>query len=156
MRASTILGGEKDDFYNDYVGGLTGARGYPFYAMGGNETLWFQASYIFPVLPRINKQILFTYIDKMYLRVYADAAWAFSDGWPGAGAAKKDAGAEIRFGLGSYYILPTAFFISGTYGLDEFEFRLDDGFVTPDGEQFVRYGKSWQWHVGVLFGFDQF
>ncbi len=156
MRASTILGGEKDDFYNDYVGGLTGARGYPFYAMGGNETLWFQVSYLFPVLPRINKQFLFTYIDKMYLRLYADAAWAWSDEWPGVGGARKDAGAEIRFGLGSYYILPTAFFISGTYGLDEFEFQLDDGFVTPDGEQFVQYGKSWQWHVGVLFGFDQF
>jgi len=155
-RATAILGAEKDDFYNDYVGGLTGARGYPFYALGGNETLWFQASYMLPLLPRINKQFFFTYIDKVYLRLYADAAWAYSDGWPGVGEAKKDAGAELRFGLGSYYILPTAFFISATYGLDEFDFQLDEGFVTPDGQQSVQYGNSWQWHVGVLFGFDQF
>ena len=155
-RYSTILGEVQDDFYNEYLGGLTGARGYPFYALGGNETLWFQASYLFPVFPRIGKQLLFTYVDKIYLRVFADAALAWSGDWPGFGESKKDAGAEIRIGLGSYYLLPTAFFISSTYGLDSFEFQLDEGFVTPDGQRFVRYGKAWQWHVGILFGFDQF
>ena len=44
LRASSILGPTVDDFYNDYVGGLIGARGYPFFALGGNETLWFQAA----------------------------------------------------------------------------------------------------------------
>ncbi len=155
MRASTILGAEKDDFYNDYVGGLTGARGYPFYALGGNETLWLQAGYTFPIFPRIKKQFLFTYIDKMYLKLYGDAAWAWSGSWPGMSNARKDVGAEVRFGLGSYYLLPTALFISATYGLDAFDFQLDEGFVTPDGATSVRYGESWQWHLGILFDFDQ-
>jgi hypothetical protein len=155
MRASTILGAEKDDFYNDYVGGLTGARGYPFYALGGNETLWLQAGYTFPIFPRIKKQFLFTYIDKMYLKLYGDAAWAWSGSWPGMTNARKDVGAEVRFGLGSYYLLPTALFISATYGLDAFDFQLDEGFVTPDGATSVRYGESWQWHLGILFDFDQ-
>jgi len=156
MRASTILGGEVDDFYNDFVGGMTGARGYPFYALGGNETWWTGVSYLFPLLPRIDRQAGFLYLDKIYGRVYADAAMAWSGPWPGFGDVRKDIGAEIRIGLGSFYILPTALFVSGTYGMDAFDFQLDEGFVTPDGQQSVRYGKEWQWHVGLLFGFDQF
>ena len=156
LRASSVIGDPVDDFYNDYVGGLTGARGYPFYALGGNETLWVQASYTFPLLPRVGKQFLFTYLDKIYARIYGDAALAWSQKWPGLENARKDAGIEMRIGLGSYYLLPTAIFVSATYGFDSFNFELDEGFVTPSGATFVTYGRDWQWHVGVLFGFDQF
>ena len=156
LRASSILGQEKDDFYNDYVGGLTGARGYPFYALGGNETLWANVSYLFPLFPRIGKQAQSFYLDKVYGRVFADAALAWSGDWPGLGQARKDVGAEIRVALGSFYLLPTALFASATYGLDAFDFQLDEGFVTPDGERVVRYGQEWQWHIGLLFDFDQF
>lgn len=156
LRASTILGSEVDDFYNDFVGGMTGARGYPFYALGGNETWWTGVSYLFPLFPRIGNHVGFLYLDKVYGRIYADAAMAWSGPWPGLDSVRKDAGAEIRIGLGSFYLLPTALFASATYGLDAFDFQLDEGFVTPDGQQSVRYGKEWQWHVGLLFGFDQF
>lgn len=156
LRASTILGGERDDFYHDYVGGLTGARGYPFYALGGNETVWANVSWLFPVFPRIGKQASAFYLDKIYARLYADAALAWSGAWPGADQIRKDVGAEIRVDLGSFYLLPTALFVSGTYGIDAFDFQLDEGFVTPDGERTVRYGHEWQWHVGLLFDFDQF
>ena len=56
--------------------------------------------------------------------------------------------------MGSFYLLPTALFVSATYGLDAFDFQLDEGFLTPSGENTVRYGQSWQWHFGILFGFD--
>jgi hypothetical protein len=155
FRTSSLLSGVADDFYNDYVGGLTGARGYPFYALGGNKTAWGQVAYTFPLAPSIRRQFLFLYLDKVYARVYADAAAAWTGKWEGASSIRKDAGAELRFGLGSFYLLPTAVFVSGTYGLDAFDFQLDEGFVTPDGRSSVRYGQSFQWHVGVLFGFDQ-
>ncbi len=153
-RLSTIVGSTVDDFFNDYVGGLVGARGYPFYALGGNETLWVQGSYTFPIVPRIHQQALFTYIDKLYGHVYADVAAAWNGPLTAPGALRKDVGAEVRLGLGSFYLLPTALFASATYGMDSFSFALDEGFLTPDGENFVRYGRSWQWHFGVLFGFD--
>jgi len=154
LRGSTILGGEVDSFFNDYVGGLIGARGYPFYALGGNETLWLQASYLLPIVPRVNRQLLFLYVDKVYARLYADAAYAWSGAWPGLDAAKKDVGAELRVGIGSFYLLPTALFVSATYGFDAFDFKLDDGFVTPEGRTTVPYGKELQWHFGILFSFD--
>lgn len=154
LRGSTILSDAVDPFFNDYVGGLTGARGYPFYALGGNETLWFQAAYHVPLVPRIGRQVLFTYVDKIYGRLYADAAMAWSGAWPGLDKVRKDVGAEVRVKLGSFYLLPTALFASATYGLDAFDFQLDEDFVTPDGQGTVRYGEEWQWHFGVLFGFD--
>ena len=154
LRASSILGKKVDDFYNDYVGGLAGARGYPFYALGGNETLWLQAAYHVPLLPDLRKQVLFAYIDKIYARLYVDAASAWSGAWPGVGEMRKDIGAEIRMKVNSFYLLPTALFFSATYGLDAFDFQLDEGFVTPDGSDTVRYGSELQWHFGVLFGFD--
>lgn len=156
VRASTILGEEVDDFYNDFVGGMTGARGYPFYALGGNETWWTGVSYLFPIAPRIGKAAQFLYLDKVYGRVFVDAAMAWSGEWPGFSEVRKDVGAEVRVGLGSFYLLPTALFVSTAYGMDSFDFELDEGFVTPDGRQSVRYGKEWQWHFGLLFGFDQF
>ncbi len=154
MSGSTVLGKTVDDFFNDYVGGLVGARGYPFYAMGGNETMWFQASYNFPLVPRINKQVMFAYFDKIYGRIYGDAAAAWNGSLNDIGSLRKDVGAELRLGMGSFYLLPTALFVSATYGLDAFDFQLDEGFLTPTGENTVRYGQSWQWHFGILFGFD--
>ncbi len=151
---SNILGKAVDDFYDDYVGGLSGARGYPFYALGGNETLWAQASYFLPLFPDIRQQLLWIYVDKAFLRVYADAAAAWTGGWPGFRAMRKDIGVELRLKLGSYYLLPTSIFLSTTYGLDAFELELDEDFVTASGQRFVRYGSEFQWHFGVLFGFD--
>ena len=153
-RGTAIVGDAVDDFYNDYVGGLTGARGYPFYALGGNKTAWFHAAYTFPLLPDLRRQFGFLYFDKVYGRIHADAAAAWSGAWSSSGGFKKDLGAELRLGLGSFYLLPTAIFVSATYGLDAFDFQLDEGFLTPDGRSFVRYGREWQWHVGILFGFD--
>ena len=154
FRGTTVLGGAVDEFFNDYAGGLIGARGYPFYALGGNETMWLQASYYVPILPNLRKQVMFLHLNKLYARVYGDAALAWSGEWPGTDNVRKDLGGELRLGISSFYLLPTALFVSATYGLDSFEIRLDEGFVTPDGSNTVRYGKELLWHFGVLFDFE--
>jgi WD40 repeat protein len=154
VQGSTILGGPVDDFFNSYVGGLTGARGYPFYGLGGNETLWFQAAYHFPIVPSIGRQFLFLYADKLFGKLYADAAMAWEGAWPGGEGVRKDIGGELRLGLGSFYLLPTSVFVSATYSLDSFDAALSEGFVTPEGARSVTYGREWLWHFGVLFDFD--
>ena len=97
---------------------------------------------------------MFLHLNKLYARVYGDAAAAWSGAWPGTDAIRTDLGAELRLSLSSFYLLPTAAFISATYGFDQFVVRLDDNFVTPDGSQFVQYGHQLLWHLGVLFEFD--
>lgn len=152
--ASGILGKDVDGFYDDYVGGLSAARGYPFYALGGNRVVWAQASYFAPLFPDIRRQFLWFYLDKAFVRMYADAAAAWNGKWPGATAIRKDVGVELRLKLGSYYLFPTALFLSATYGMDSFDLELDEDFVTPTGNRFVHYGSEVRWHFGMLFGFD--
>lgn len=154
VKGSTIVGDEVDSFFNDYVGGLVGARGYPFYALGGNETLWLQGAYTFPLLPDLNRQFGFLYFDKLYARIYADAASAWTGSVTDVGSFRKDVGAELRLGLSSFYLFPTAFFASATYAIDEFDLALDEGFLTPEGQNFVTYGNEVQFHFGALFEFD--
>ncbi len=148
MRASTLFGKRADPFYFEYIGGLSGARGYPFYGLGGTETLWVQASWLFPLLPDIKRQVGPIYLDKAFMRLYADGAQV----QPESRALRKDIGAELRLMTGSYYLLPTALFVSATYGADAFEIQLDDAFITSQPS--VSYGKQVQWHFGILFGFD--
>ncbi len=153
-RLSTIIGSPVDDFFNDYIGGLIGARGYPFYSLGGNRTGWLQASYHFPIIPEFRRQVAFLYLDKLYGRLFVDAANAWSGAFPGIDDTKYDVGLELRAALGSFYILPTAVFVSGTYGLSDFDFSVDPAFVTDGTDSIVRYGKSMQYHFGVLFDFN--
>lgn len=147
-RLSTIFGKRTDSFYYDYVGGMSGARGYPFYGLGGTETLWLQTSWTVPLFPDIKRQIGPVYADKLFMRVYMDAARV----GPQSRALRKDVGGELRLMMGSYYLLPTALFVSATYGMDSFEIQLDDRFIST--QPTVRYGKQVQWHFGMLFGFD--
>jgi len=155
VKGSAIAsGGEVDDFFNDYVGGLTGARGYPFYALGGTETLWLQAAYTFPIFAQVERQVGFLYVDKVYGRLFADAASAWTGAALDPGPFRKDVGGELRVGLSSFYLFPTALFASATYALDRFDLALPEGFLTPEGERFVTYGDEWQFHFGVLFEFD--
>lgn len=148
VRASTIFGKTVDSFYYDYVGGLSGARGYPFYGLGGTETLWLQTSWTFPLMSDLKRQIGPIYVDKIFMRFYADAARVL----PESRSFRKDLGAELRIMMGSYYLLPTALFISSTYGLDSYRIQLDDAFISTQPS--IEYGQQLLWHFGVLFGFD--
>lgn len=154
LEVSSILGGPVDEFFDEYVGGLTGARGYPFYALGGNETAWAQIAYHVPILPSIGAQVGPIYADKLYGRLYADAVSTWSGRLWDVGPVRTDVGAELRLGLGTFYLVPAAFFVSGTYGLDRFEVRLDEEFVTEGTGSTVSYGGEWLWHFGLLFNFD--
>ena len=106
------------------------------------------ASWTIPVIPDIRRQIGPVYFDKVFMRLYADGARV----QPASRAIRKDVGAEFRLMMGSYYLLPTALFVSATYGVDAFQVTLDDVFVASQPS--VDYGMELQWHFGLLFGFD--
>ena len=148
LRISTSLGRRAETFYNDYIGGLSGVRGYPFYGLGGTETFWLQTSWIVPIAPDIRGQIGPVYFDKAFAKLYADAARV----GPDQTGLRRDVGLELRLKMGSYYLLPTALFVSATYGLDRYDLTLDEAFVSNVRQ--VQYGRELLWHFGVLFGFD--
>ncbi len=147
-RGGSVLGPPVDEFFDFYAGGLVGMKGYPFYALGGNEMAVLGLAYRFPLVHNIDIRILQLYFDKLYASVYADAGNAWTDYRPKAKDFKVDAGVELRLEAFSYYAYPTRIFLNAAYGFNRFDRYI------RSRDQIVTYGKEWRIYFGVLFGFD--
>jgi hypothetical protein len=148
LRAASILGPPVDDFFDFYAGGLVGMRGYPFYALGGNEIAVMGLEYRFPLIHSIDIRFMQMYFDKLYASVFANVGNAWTGKTPTLANFKKDAGVELRLESFSFYSYPTRIFLSAAYGFDRFE-----RFVQTRNTS-VTYGKEWRFYLGILFGFD--
>ena len=148
LRGGSILGGTVDDFFDFYIGGLAGMKGYPFYSLGGNEFVYTNLTYRFPMFENIDLRVLQLYFDKLYAAVYGDVGTVWTEGTLSDQKFKRDAGVELRLEAFSYYVFPTRIFFNATYGFDQFSRYIDTDGTT------VTYGKEWNFHFGVLFGFD--
>ncbi len=148
LRGGTIFGPTVDDFFDFYVGGLDGMKGYPFYSLGGNQFAYANLTYRFPVLEHIDLRVLQFYFDKLYAAAYGDVGNVWKSESILDHKFKRDAGLELRLESFSYYAFPTRVFFNATYGIDQF--TRATSIVGTD----VTYGKQWDFHFGVLFGFD--
>jgi len=146
IRAASILGHTVPDFFDFYLGGISGFRGYPFYALGGNKIAWLDVAYRFPLLENIDQRIGQLYIDKMFFSVFGDIGDAWNGSLPGMSNFKRGVGVELRIMMNSYYMYPTSFFVSAAYGFDRFQEDILNTTVT--------YGKEWHFYGGILFDFN--
>ncbi|MEE9187142.1 MAG: biopolymer transporter Tol [Bacteroidota bacterium] len=146
LRGATILGPTQDDFFDFYIGGLIGMRGYPYYALGGNEAATLNLTYRFPVLEEIDIRFLHLTFNKLYGSFIGD----FGNAWNGTQTKlsefKFSAGFELRLESWSFYTYPTRVFFGGAYGFDRFTRIINE-------EPFT-YGKEWRFYFGVLFDFE--
>jgi hypothetical protein len=149
VNAAGILGDSVDEFFDYYAGGFVGMRGYPFYAIGGNKTAYFNATYRFPIATQLDFRVLQFYFTKLYGSVFCD----IGDGWttkvPSLDQWKRDAGFELRLESYSFYAYPTRIFFSGAYGLD----RIIRN-IKVINTQTVVYGNEWRFYLGILFDFE--
>jgi len=146
LRAASILGKPVDPFYDFYVGGLIGMRGYPYFSMGGGRLAHANLTYRFPLITKIDTRISPLYLDKLYFSVFGDIGDAWNGTAPQFNKLKKDIGAELRLQAFTSYVFPTSIFFSAAYGTDSFTNR----FAGKD----VTYGKEMIYYFGMLFGFD--
>lgn len=146
VRGGSILGPTVDDFFDFYIGGFAGMRGYPFYALGGNEYATAHLAYRFPISRSINLRVLQFYFTKLYGSMFVDGGMAWNGSAPPLKQWKTDAGFELRLESFSFYVYPTRFFFSGAYGFDRFSRTINNINVT--------YGREWRFYLGVLFGFE--
>jgi Tol biopolymer transport system component len=147
VRGGSILGPPVHQFFDFYIGGLAGMKGYPFYALGGNEMALVNLAYRFLIWENIDLRVLHLYFDKLYASVFGDVGNAWT-GSPGGTRFKRDVGFEFRLESFSWYAYPTRIFFAGAYGLDSFNRFIDFNKTT------VGYGREWRFYFGVLFGFD--
>lgn len=146
LRTGTIVGPAVPDFFDFYLGGLTGMRAYPFYALSGNEVAWLNVTYRFPLFRNIDTRIGHLYIDKIYLAVHGDIGNAWNGDIPSFDTFKKGAGFEVRIKMNSFYLFPTSIFFNAAYSFDQFTTRI----LNED----ISYGKEWQFYGGLLFDFS--
>ncbi|MCH8567287.1 MAG: hypothetical protein LAT67_03445 [Balneolales bacterium] len=141
-------------FFLDYIGGFDGMRSYPFFALGGNRTAFGQVSFYQPLFTNINRQSGRFTLDKVFARFFAETG----NGWGGpldiGDNLKTGIGAELRIAVNSYYLFPSRFFISGAYGLNQFNLRIPDGFVSADQRENVTFGGEVLINFGLLFDFE--
>ncbi len=146
LRAGAILGPTVPDFFDYYLGGIIGMKGFPFYSVSGNKLLWLNAGYRFPVWKNIDKTIGQIYIDNIYFSVFGDIGNAWNGNFPSVKDFKKGAGAEIRIKMNSFYIFPTSLFFSTAYSFD--------GYTKVIRGETVSYGKRFEFYGGILFDFS--
>lgn len=148
LNSGSIIGPPVDNFFDFYIGGLTGMKGYPFYSLGGNEYFHTNLTYRFPIFTKIDFRILHIYFDKLYGSFYGDIGSAWTGGKLKDVKFKRDAGFELRLESFSWYSFPTRVFFNASYGFDKFTKSV------RDGRELVTYGKEWHFYFGVLFGFE--
>lgn len=148
LHGGTILESPVDDFFDFYLGGLVGMKGYPFYGLSGNSLASANLTYRFPLVPNIDVRLGHVYFDKLYASFYGDFGDAWTASKPKIGEFKKDAGMEVRLQAYSFYSYPTCVFFNASYGFDQFSRYIKTQNAT------VTYGKEWRFYFGILFGFD--
>ncbi len=146
LKYGTIFGPPQPKFFDFYIGGLNGMRGFPFYSLGGNEMATLNVSYRFPLFREIDYRLGLWYLDKMYFTVFGDVGNAWNEGMLKFDELKKDVGAELRMKLVSFYIFPTAVFFSWSYSFDQVEEMVNKTKVIS--------GKESRFYFGVLFDFE--
>jgi len=146
LRLASILGPTVPDFFDFYLGGLIGMKGYPFYAVSGNELAWLNITYRLPLFKNIDARLGHLYIDKLFFSVHGDFGNAWSGDIPEFNKIKKGAGVELRLKMISFYMFPTSLFFNASYSFDKFNKPVNDEIVT--------YGKEWRFYGGILFDFS--
>ncbi|MGB2869571.1 MAG: biopolymer transporter Tol [Bacteroidota bacterium] len=146
VRRGTILGERADTIFHFYAGGFIGMKGYPFYAIEGNDVATLNMAYRFPLWTHINARFLQFFFTKLYGSFFADLGNAWTGVLPSLNQWRSDAGFELRLEAFSFYSYPTRISFSGAYGFDQFTRSFQGVDVT--------YGREWRFYLGVLFGFE--
>ena len=153
-RGYSYLNKPDDFFYLDYVGGVTGLRSYPFFAVGGRSTAFARFSLLTPLFRAIDMQLGANTLDKIYAHLFFETG----NGWGGplqiGDNLKSGVGGELRIAFNRNYLMPMKLFVSTSYGLNRFSVSLPDSFVTESEDNRVTYGREFLFYFGLTFDFD--
>jgi len=135
-----------DDFFWVYMGGMDGIRGYTYYSIGGRQGALASATYRFPILRRINKQLSWLSFRDVYGGVFFEAGKAWENHLDFDGL-KRSVGGELRLMLGSYYSYPTAIQFVAARSLDWAVYQV------PVTNAETLYEPQWRYYLQVGFTF---
>jgi Tol biopolymer transport system component len=146
LRASYLDKDRIDSFYYNYLGGITGLKGYSFYSIGGTKTAMGGIYMRFPVISKTDKRFGFFNFKNLFAGVFAEAgtAWVDEEIKDAFGDLKKDVGFNIRIFGTLFYGYPMSLEYTAAYGLDK---------ISSAG---IEYGHELRNYLTVLFDFPEF
>lgn len=137
-----------DDFFYLYLGSRDGLRGYSYYSVGGAKNAMARATWRFPLVPSIERQLPVFYLKSLYGALFAEAGKAWNENTFDLRGNLKDVGYELRLDGFTFFSYPLAVTFIGAYGLDTIEY------LDPFSETVVfEEGKEWRYYGSVLFSF---
>ena len=146
LKGSYIDDDNIDSFYYNYIGGITGLKGYSFYSIGGTKTA-FGGIYIrFPLIERTDRRIGIFNFKNLFAGVFGEAgsAWVDEPFENVLKDLKKSAGINIRLFGTLFYGFPVSAEYTVAYGLDSFK------------SEGVSYGGEFRNYFTLLFDFPDF
>ncbi len=143
-----VIDNDVDDFFNLFLGGRDGLRGYSYYSMGGRKMALARLIYRFPILGRIDRQIFNLYFSSLYGGLFTEAGKAWDEDEFDLNGNKKDVGFELRLKGFSFYTYPIAASFEAAYGLNDVEYT--DPF---DLRETFYEGNKWKFYGSILFSF---
>ena len=153
-RVFSYFNNPDDYFFLDYAGGFSGMRSYPYFSIGGNTTAFGVFSWYLPLVTNMNTQIERFTMDKAYLRLFGEVG----NGWRGPldinKSLKTGVGMELRWAMNAYYLFPLKWFVSASYGFNQFDVTLPEDFITTNSSNQVTYGREVLFHFGFSFDFE--
>ncbi|MFO7810069.1 MAG: hypothetical protein R6V47_01685, partial [Candidatus Delongbacteria bacterium] len=120
LKGSYIDDDDIDSFYYNYIGGISGLKGYSFYSLGGTKTVMGGAYFRFPVIERTEKKFGFFNFKNLYAGMFFEAgsAWTDEDAGDVFKYVKKDIGFNLRLFGTLFYGHPVSIEYTAAYGLD--------------------------------------
>jgi len=136
-----LISRKADSFYNLFAGGLDGLKGYPYYSIEGRRLLQLEFAYRLPLVKFKATRVGIFNLRDLYLSLHCAAGSAWTGSSLQSAEIKKDAGAQLRLSMFSFYGYPVSVFFDAVYGLDRFTHKKQ------------LYGQEWRFYFGVLFDF---
>ncbi len=146
FKGSYIDNEDIDPFYYNYIGGITGLKGYSFYSIGGTRTAFGGIYLRFPLIGRTDKRIGFFNFKNLFAGIFGEtgSAWVEDPLEDVMKDLKMSVGMNIRLFGTLFYGFPVSAEYTLAYGLDSFE---NEG---------IAYGREFRNYFTLLFDFPDF
>lgn len=130
-----------DSFFYFFAGGLPGMKGYSYYSIEGRKMLITSLTYRAPIIPEMDRKLIFLDLNKLY----GGVTYLWGDAWSQKDIPwnnfKRSIDFQLRLDAFSFYNYPTRIAFDAAYGFDRFE--------NLGGSQ----GREWRFYLQVLFDY---
>ena len=141
-----------------YLGGLGTLSGYPYFSTSGGKLFLARASFTFPLIQRVDKELPPLFFDKIYGSFFVETGAtsnfeSMSSWWNSGNRLNRDAfltdfGFELRMQMFSNYVYPMRGFIQVAIPTRN-EIPDRSGFVDPDTNEVLKFPvDNWRLYFG--------